>query len=173
MSTFPFERPDAVRGVDPAVPAREAVYLDRGPALPAGYAGKDRLVLMVRDSGMLHAHWMLEGEAGRRRPLVGGERVLRLYDLSAGGCRDLAVAEAARSAYVEAVPGRRYRAEIGVRDAGGAFLLLADSGEAETPAAGPSASVDPNWSIAPEDFAVLLALSASAHIQPYEKRAQA
>ncbi len=152
---------ESLRTPDPIPrPAGPTVWFDRGPALPAGY-GIDRLVALVRDPRTVLFYWMLDGAGWREAAAQAGGAlapVLRVIDLDSGTTRDVPILLGARSTYLEIAAGTRFLGEIGYYDAAGAWRAVLRSEPAESPPALPSATTDPAWSVAPEEFANMLAL---------------
>lgn len=161
---------DSVRGPDPTVrPAEvpaQGIYLDRGPALPAAY-GRTCLVALVRDPRMIHFYWRLEDPGAQLPPAA--VPMLRLLDLAAGSAREIPLLQGAREAYIEVAPDGSYAAEIGCREADGAFRPLLRSNEVRTPPAGPCVAVDPQWYVSPGEFARMLAFLEAGGPQRYER----
>ena len=105
-----------------------APYIDRGEPLPQSY-GENRIVGMVLDPERIYLYWDVESDVRVAAPPL----VVRLHNLSEGRSDDLAVAVDAGSWYVQVGSNRTYRAELFAAPRGGAWRLLAVSGEMTTP----------------------------------------
>jgi hypothetical protein len=122
------------------------------PDLPQGY-GHNRLTLMVRDPNWLYCYWELRPELlDETRTEFTNEAwpVLRVHLLGEdGGVLDAweyGVGPDALNWYVNtARPGSRFRAELGLRDAGGQFRLLVASNAVTAPQDAPSERWDEEW----------------------------
>ncbi len=127
--------------------------------LPTGY-GRDRIVVMVRDSYWLHAYWELTRHAVQRAEAAlgqdwhGARPILRLLDVSARDTansaeaivRDIDIHGGCNNWYVDvANPPRSYRVDIGYLSKRGRFYVLARSNVVSTPRAGVSDVIDENW----------------------------
>jgi len=142
--------------VPPPAPAAGPVYVDRGPALPAGY-GEDRLVALVRDPRCLFAYWELDGggvERARsaRGGIDGGVWVLRLVKVIGDRFFDVPVDPGSGNFYLHVEPGERYQVKIGVVLPTGSFVEIAASQEVVTPPETVSDVVDEQWMLVREEF---------------------
>lgn len=137
-----------------------------GYDLPHGY-NSTRIVLLVRDPYWLHIYWEVgaaERDQVRRRAgrdLQDLPNLLRLYDLTGGGHRDVDIPAEARNWYYEAGrPGHAFVAELGARLPDGGYLPIARSNQVVAPPDGPSALLDEEWLATEEDFQCLCGLAA-------------
>ena len=136
--------------------------------------GKDRLIVMVRDSYWLHAYWELSRQGVERARAALGQQwhatrpILRLLQVSSNGTataaesqvRDIEIHGGVNNWYVDVQdPPKSYRMEIGYRSAGGKFFVLARSNVVSTPRPGSKDAIDENWSAVAEDYDKIYALS--------------
>jgi hypothetical protein len=136
--------------------------------------GKDRLIVMVRDSYWLHAYWELSRQGVERARAALGQQwhatrpILRLLQISSNGTataaesqvRDIEIHGGVNNWYVDVQdPPKSYRMEIGYRSAGGKFFVLARSNVVSTPRPGSKDAIDENWSAVAEDYDKIYALS--------------
>jgi uncharacterized protein len=127
--------------------------------LPPG-AGKDRIVVMVRDPYWLHVYWELTHQAIQRAEAAlgqdwhGAKPILRLFDVSANettstseaAVKDIDIHGGCNNWYLEVEnPPRSYRVDIGYVSKRGQFFVLARSNVVSTPRAGVSDRLDENW----------------------------
>jgi hypothetical protein len=136
--------------------------------------GKDRLIVMVRDSYWLHAYWELSRQGVERARAALGQEwhatkpVLRLLQISSSGTatsaeslvRDIEIHGGVNNWYVDVQdPPKNYRMEIGYRSVTGKFFVLARSNVVSTPRPGSRDAIDENWSAVAEDYDKIYALS--------------
>ena len=128
---------------------------------------KDRLVVMVRDSYWLQAHWELSRNGVERAQAALGQEwhavkpVLRLVEVTDGGTtsavetpvRDIEIHGGVNNWYIDVQdPPKSYRVDIGYLTASGRFYGLARSNVVTTPRAGSKDDLDQNWSDIASDF---------------------
>ncbi len=175
--SHPASDPDgAARLIDPAAlahltPAGEAEptpaceFNESPPDTRPADAARDRARLLVQSPHRLYFYWSFSRDprtslraalgdaAGNFRPAV------RLVE-SAGGWEGepIALADEARSVWLDARPGRTYRAEAGFHAAGLPFIRLLSSNPVETPPACVSSESDAaaQFQIGELEFAHLL-----------------
>ncbi len=122
------------------------------PDLPQDY-GRNRLTLMVRDPNWLYCYWELRPDLlDEARGEFAGDswRVLRVHLLAEDGsvvdAWEYGVGPDAMCWYVNtARPGSRFRAELGLRDAGGQYRLLVSGNTVTVPQDAPSDRWDEEW----------------------------
>ncbi len=122
------------------------------PELPKGY-GLDRLTLMVRDPHWLYCYWELSPVVySEARAEFSGPSwtVLRVHLLDEADAIvdgwEYGVGPDSTSWYVNtARPGARFRAELGLRDAGGQYRRLVASNTVAAPHDAPSERWDEEW----------------------------
>jgi hypothetical protein len=136
----------------------------------AGRAGRDRLVVMVRDPYWLQVFWELSRPSIDRAQSAMGPHwhsaapVLRLYKMGVDGMsalvRHIPIHGGVSHWYVDVQdPPSEYRLEIGYLAAGGHFYSLARSNSVTTPRAGTSDSVDENWTDVADNADRIFAMS--------------
>jgi len=138
---------------------------------------KDRLVVMVRDSYWLQAHWELSRNGVERAQAALGQEwhtvkpVLRLMEVTDGGTtsavetriRDIEIHGGVNNWYVDVQdPPRSFRIDIGYLASSGRFYVLARSNVVTTPRAGSKDNIDQNWSDIATDFERIYAQSGGA-----------
>ncbi|MBL9083599.1 MAG: DUF4912 domain-containing protein [Planctomycetales bacterium] len=135
---------------------------------------KDRLVVMVRDSYWLQAHWELSRNGVERAQAALGQEwhavkpVLRLMEVADGGTtsavetklRDIEIHGGVNNWYIDVQdPPKSFRVDIGYVTAGGRFYSLARSNVVTTPRAGNKDDIDQNWTDIATDFERIYAQS--------------
>ena len=138
---------------------------------------KDRLVVMVRDSYWLQAHWELSRNGVERAQAALGQEwhtvkpVLRLMEVTDGGTtsavetrvRDIEIHGGVNNWYVDVQdPPKSFRIDIGYLASSGRFYVLARSNVVTTPRAGSKDNIDQNWSDIATDFERIYAQSGGA-----------
>jgi hypothetical protein len=123
-------------------------------------AGKDRIVVMVRDPYWLHVYWELSHQAVQRAEAAlgqdwhGAKPILRLFDVSAlettatseTTVRSIDIHGGCNNWYVDvANPPRSFRVDVGYLSKRGQFYVLARSNVVSTPKAGVSDQLDENF----------------------------
>lgn len=137
-------------------------------------SGKDRIVVMVRDSYWLHAHWEVtrnsigRAEAALNREWHASKPVLRLYDVTSRDTtaaterlvRDIDIHGGVNNWYIDVnEPPSAFRLEIGYLSPTGKFFSIARSNVVRTPEPDVSDVVNANWKDLPEDFRKIYAMS--------------
>lgn len=157
-----------------AAPTRE--NRDSGTTRTRGKRGvrRDRLVLMVRDSYWLQAHWEVSrASVDRIRAAMNefwhtAKPVLRLLEVDAGSTtstservvREVEVHGGVNNWYLDVSdPPHSYRADLGYLGANGRFYSLARSNAVTTPRPGVGEALDQNWDDIAENFEKVYALS--------------
>ena len=122
--------------------------------------GKDRIVLMVRDSYWLHVYWDLSSQAVQRARAAlsqdwhSARPVLRLVEIANSSVSDAAeklvreieIHGAVKNWYIDVSnPPTTYRVEIGYLTSSGRFLSLGRSNAVTTPSPGSADMIDTNW----------------------------
>lgn len=135
---------------------------------------RDRLVVMVRDSYWLHAHWELSRQGVERAQAAMGQEwhcakpILRLYEVSEGGTtsaaeaivRDIEIHGGVSNWYVDVQnPPKSYRLDIGYLAPSGKTFVLARSNVVSTPKPGVKDALDENWNAVAEDYEKIYAMS--------------
>lgn len=123
-------------------------------------AGRDRLVVMVRDPYWLHAYWELSRRSVRRAEAAMGQHwhaarpVLRVHAVSRNGTtsaarqtvRDIEIHGGVNNWYIDVHnPPKSYQLEIGYLAPGNRFYCLARSNVVSTPMPGSADTFDRNW----------------------------
>lgn len=136
--------------------------------------GKDRLVVLVRDSYWLHAYWELTRHTIDRAKAAmgphwhGAQPILRLSEVTRNGTtsgvrkavRDIPIHGGVNNWYIDvAEPPKSYQMEIGYMAPGGKFLSMARSNIVTTPTPGAPRPFDGNWAGVAEDFDRIFAMS--------------
>ena len=136
--------------------------------------GKDRIVLMVRDSFWLHAHWELSSRCIQRAKAAmaaywhTAKPVIRLFETASDtvSCptethvRDIEIHGGVNDWYIDVNdPPKGYRVEIGYLASNGHFHALARSNSITTPKPGSCDAMDENWSDVAENCERIFALS--------------
>ena len=120
--------------------ARPRVFEEERFLFPQTY-GVNRLRLLVKDPEWLFAYWdvdprsleSLRADLGARASAL-SQLTLRVFEDRDGGASTFLLPQDARTWYVPArVPGRAYRAEVGVMLPSGEFRSLARSNSVATP----------------------------------------
>jgi len=136
--------------------------------------GKDRLVLMVRDSYWLQAIWTVTRQSVKRAEAALAEHwhtagpVLRLMEVDSGHTtstaerlvREIEVHGGVTNWYIEVNnPPHAYRVELGYKSANGRFFSLCRSNTVTTPAPDSSDVIDENWTDVAANYERVYALS--------------
>lgn len=142
--------------------------------LKNGSPGKDRIVLLVRDSYWIQACWELtrpniqRAKAAMAEHWHTGKPILRIYEIQAGATtnvsekhvRDIEIHGGVTNWYIDVDnPPNSYRVDIGYLGDNGKMHVLARSGAVSTPAPGSSDALDENWTDVAEDCDRIFALS--------------
>jgi hypothetical protein len=142
-------------------------------ATPNGH-GKDRIMLMARDSFWLHAYWQISlasvqrAEAALREDWHGARPILRVFDVSSEDItssserhiRDIELHGSVNNWYIDVTrPSRTYRVDIGYLSRRGRFYALAHSNVVTSPAIGSSEAADEHWASVQEQFERIYAAS--------------
>lgn len=137
-------------------------------------AEKDRIVLLVRDSYWLQAHWNVTRTSVKRAEAALAEHwhtarpVLRLLEVDSGYTtstservvREIEVHGGVTNWYIEvSSPPQGYRADLGYRAASGKFFSICRSNAVSTPAPDSSDAIDENWTDVAENYERIFALS--------------
>lgn len=136
--------------------------------------GKDRVVLLVRDSYWLHAYWEITRQTIDRAQIALAEhwhtakptlRLIEIEDNSTSSIservvRDIEVHGGVKNWYIDVVdPPKQYRVSLGYKAANGRFHCLVRSNAVETPRPGSSDAIDRNWTDIAEDSERVFAMS--------------
>lgn len=136
-------------------------------------SGKDRVVLMVRDSYWLHVHWDLSAQVVQRaKAALGAEwhtatPVLRVMEIANNSVsdatekivREIEIHGAVKNWYIDVSnPPSSYRVEIGYLS-GDRFLSLGRSNSVTTPRPGSADLIDTNWADVVENSEKIYAMS--------------
>ncbi|MCA9212557.1 MAG: DUF4912 domain-containing protein [Planctomycetales bacterium] len=139
-----------------------------------GNGTRDRLVLMVRDSYWLHAHWEITSSAIQRAQAAMAEAwhtakpVLRLFNVETGNTtstierhtRDIPIHGAVDNWYIDVNdPPKGYRVEIGFVSSSGRYHAVARSNTVVTPRPGSSDTLDRHWGDVAENCEKIFAMS--------------
>ena len=123
-------------------------------------ADTDRVVLMVRDSYWLHAHWEIRSRSVIRAKAAMAEQwhtaqpVLRVFRTETGATsstvemveRDIKIHGAVTNWYIDVKdPPQSYRVEIGYLASSGKFFSIARSNSVTTPGTKSTDMADQNW----------------------------
>lgn len=134
----------------------------------------DRIVLMVRDSYWLHAHWELSKQCIERAKAALAEQwhtarpVLRLYEVSSQSttnsaervARDIEIHGGVQNWYIDVQnPPNSYLVEIGYLASDGRFHRIARSNSVSTPRPGSANVPDENWADVAANCEKIFALS--------------
>jgi hypothetical protein len=137
-------------------------------------ADKDRIVLLVRDSYWLQAHWHVQRQSVKRAEAALAEHwhtarpTLRLLEVDGGHTtstservvREIEVHGGVTNWYIDvANPPQSYRVDLGYRAANGKFFSLCRSNAVSTPAPDSSDAIDENWTDVAENYERIYALS--------------
>lgn len=141
--------------------------------LPHRY-GRDRLVILVRDTHWIYAFWeVTESTLNRFRSELGNEfnksrRILRVYDVSnilfdgtnAHSYFDIDVNDYADNWYINTQgPGKSWCVDYGLLLPGGRFVTILRSNVVTMPLDGPSWITDEEWMIPEDMFARIYGMS--------------
>jgi hypothetical protein len=137
-------------------------------------AEKDRIVLLVRDSYWLQAHWNVIRASVKRAEAALAEHwhtahpVLRLLEVDSGHTtstaervvREIEVHGGVTNWYLEVNhPPQGYRVDLGYKSATGKFFSICRSNAVTTPAPDSSDAIDENWTDVAENYERIFALS--------------
>lgn len=131
--------------------------------LPETYQA-NRIRLLAQSPRKLYLYWEFERDPFEplRRAFPSGQAdryalVVRLIDLQTGR-ETLHLASPSRSQWLEAQPGRSYRADVGLYAPGSAFIRLLSSTASATPRASVSRRTDtaPDFHVPADEFARVL-----------------
>ena len=174
------KRPSVVaRKIQKAHREQEKLKDLSGPPAPARKsgdveAGKERIVLMVRDPYWLHAHWEISNRSIQRAQAAMAEYwhtakpVIRLMEVPAKSTtfttetfvRDIEIHGGVNNWYIDVSdPPNGYRVEIGYLASNGRFHGIARSNSIVTPEPGGRDSVDQTWVDVAENCERIFALS--------------
>ena len=174
------KRPSVVaRKIQKAHREQEKLKDLSGPPAPARKsgdveAGKERIVLMVRDPYWLHAHWEISNGSIQRAQAAMAEYwhtakpVIRLMEVPAKSTtfttetfvRDIEIHGGVNNWYIDVSdPPNGYRVEIGYLASNGRFHGIARSNSIVTPEPGGRDSVDQTWVDVAENCERIFALS--------------
>jgi hypothetical protein len=135
---------------------------------------KDRIVLLVRDSYWLQAHWNVTRQSVKRAEAALAEHwhtahpTLRLLEVDTGHTtstservvREIEVHGGVTNWYIDVhTPPQSYRVELGYRAASGKFFSICRSNAVTTPAPDSSDAIDENWTDVAENYERIFALS--------------
>lgn len=135
---------------------------------------KDRIVLLVRDSYWLQAHWNVTRQTVKRAEAAlaehwhGARPTLRLLQVDTGHTtstservvREIEVHGGVTNWYIDVTcPPQSYRVELGYRAASGKFFAICRSNAVSTPAPDSSDAIDENWTDVAENYERIFALS--------------
>lgn len=136
--------------------------------------GKDRLVLMVRDSYWLHVCWEVSRQSVERARAAMAEHwhtaqpTLRVMEVETGtttssaerAVRDISVHGGVKNWYIDVKdPPKSYRVDLGYLSASGKFFVLGRSNVVSTPRPGSSDAIDENWTDIAENYEKIYAQS--------------
>jgi hypothetical protein len=139
-----------------------------------GAAGRDRLVVMVRDPFWLHAYWELTRKSIERAKVAmnhlwhSAKPILRLSEIHREGenaaaratVRDIEIHGGVHNWYIDVhEPPKSYQLEIGYLAANGNFFPLARSNVVTTPRVAPNDTFDKNWADVAKEFERIYAMS--------------
>lgn len=139
-----------------------------------GRSERDRIVLLVRDSYWLQAHWNVTRQSVKRAEAALAEHwhtahpTLRLLAVDTGHTtstserviREIEVHGGVTNWYIDVTsPPQSYRVELGYRAANGKFFALCRSNAVSTPAPDSSDAIDENWTDVAENYERIFALS--------------
>ena len=143
-------------------------------AKKASRSDKDRIVLLVRDSYWLQAHWNVTRQSVKRAEAALAEHwhtahpTLRLLEVDTGHTtstservvREIEVHGGVTNWYIDVhSPPQSYRVELGYRAANGKYFSLCRSNAISTPAPDSSDAIDENWTDVAENYERIFALS--------------
>ncbi len=149
-------------------------HVDLGLPLPDRY-GFDRLVALARDPRIVYTYWELDGDRMNEVRDARGQEfidacawVLRCYRLNEGVAVDMEIDPSIGNWYVEVGGPGRYQVELALMSPDGEWITLLVSQVVITPLLGPSAEIDEEWRMRPEDEEALNALLAKLMGQDQE-----
>ena len=166
-------KPAAGNGKARSVGKRKGASETKRRAVPVK-AGKDRIVLLVRDAYWLQACWEVTRQNVQRAKSAMAENwhtakpVLRVYELVEGKSnrtaerisRDIEVHGGVTNWYIDVTESpRTYRVDLGYLAANDKFYSLARSNTVTTPEPGSSDAIDENWTDVAENYEKIYALS--------------
>ncbi len=140
----------------------------------AARADRDRIVLLVRDSYWLQAHWNVTRQSVKRAEAALAELwhtahpTLRLLEVDSGHttstservAREIEVHGGVTNWYIDVnSPPQSFRVELGYRAANGKFFAICRSNAVSTPAPDSSDAIDENWTDVAENYERIFALS--------------
>jgi uncharacterized protein len=140
----------------------------------SGHAIKDRVVLLVRDSYWLQAHWNVNRQSVKRAEAALAEHwhtakpTLRLLEVDGGHttstservAREIEVHGGVTNWYIEVdSPPQSFRVDLGYRAASGKFFSLCRSNAVTTPSPDSGDAIDENWKDVAENYERIYALS--------------
>jgi hypothetical protein len=135
---------------------------------------KDRIILLVRDSYWLQAHWNVTRQSVKRSDAALAEHwhtarpTLRLLEVDTGHttstservAREIEVHGGVTNWYIDVnSPPQSFRVELGYRAANGKFFSICRSNAISTPAPDSSDAIDENWTDVAENYERIFALS--------------
>lgn len=139
-----------------------------------GQSGKDRVVLMVRDSYWLHVNWQLSPSVVQRARAAlsqdwhTAKPIIRLHEIDNSSVsdatekivREIEIHGAVENWYIDvANPPSSYRVEIGYITSDRRFLCLGRSNSVTTPVPGSADMIDTNWAAVAQDSEKIYAMS--------------
>ena len=140
----------------------------------AGHAHKDRVVLLVRDSYWLQAHWNVTRQSVKRAEAALAEHwhtahpVLRLLEVDGGHttstservAREIEVHGGVTNWYIDvSSPPQSFRVDLGYRAANGKYFSLCRSNAVSSPSPDSGDAIDENWTDVAENYERIYALS--------------
>ncbi len=140
----------------------------------ASRTDRDRIVLLVRDSYWLQAHWNVNRQSVKRAEAALAEHwhtahpMLRLLQVDSGHttstservAREIEVHGGVTNWYIDVhSPPQSYRVELGYKAANGKYFSLCRSNAVSTPAPDSSDAIDENWTDVAENYERVFALS--------------
>ena len=143
-------------------------------AKKAARIDKDRIILLVRDSYWLQAHWNVTRQSVKRAEAALAEHwhtshpTLRLLEVDTGHttstservAREIEVHGCVTNWYIDVhSPPQSFRVELGYRAANGKFFAVCRSNAVSTPAPDSSDAIDENWTDVAENYERIFALS--------------
>jgi hypothetical protein len=129
---------------------------DETYVLPPEY-GDTKITLLVQDPYWMHAYWEINDEARKKFKIERGKHnvpmAIRVYNASTKESFDVEINDNARSWYFKIpIAGLPFYAELGLKDAKGKFVVIAQSNTVNVPTDKPSEVIDEKW-ISKEDRA--------------------
>ena len=146
-------------------------------ATPNGTAGKERLVLLVRDPYWLHVHWQIAPQSVQRAKAAmnhswhTAKPTLRLFEVDEPGAtrsesrvvREIEVHGGVSDWYIDVNdPPKTFCAELGYLGTDGSFHRLARSNSVTTPSTRGGNSFDQHWDDEENQFDRVFAMSGGA-----------